>query len=329
MKLKTQISALRRSIMDQQAKDNIVIFQGQFSQEKQKTLIQFIAELLGFDFNHGRLDTSHHPYSNGMSFDLRITTCYDERNPLDALFSIVHELGHGLYEQGMPKEWVWQLVGQTQDKAVHESMALFLEYQLGHSAAFLEVVSAKLQELYGTQPCLHANNLIRIINKVNNNFTRLDADEVSYPLHTIMRYELEKALFAKDIEIADLPTLWNEKMQAYFGLSTEGNYKNGVMQDIHWSMGYFGYFPAYLLGQLIAAQFHQAFCKANPTFDKSLRNYDVAALRAWLNDHIYSVGSTLTRDELLLKVSGKPLDTDTWIEHIQHRYSIQIENCAS
>lgn len=318
--LKITIPNIRQAVMKEQVNETTLKLPDHFPVEKQKELIAWVVDLLGFDFSHGRVDTSHHPYCDGMPIDIRITTRYYEHNLMESLFGVIHETGHGLYEQGMPKEWVWQLVGQVQDKAVHESQALLFEYQLGHSYAFLQVISTKIRALFGNNPSLSPENLFKLINRICNGLIRLEADEISYVLHIILRYEIEKKLFAKEIEIKDLPAIWSEKVKTYFNLNVDGNYKDGVMQDIHWPLGYFGYFSSYLIGQLMAAQLYSVFLKGHPQFDESVKSGDLSLLRNWLKKNIYVHGSTLSINELLLKISGKPLDVTFFIQHIKKRY---------
>ena len=154
---------------------------------------------MNFDFNHGRLDASHHPVCDGIPVDIRITTSYSENNFLGSLFGIIHETGHGLYEQGRPKEWIFQPVGQTQNKALHESQSLLFEYEVCHSRAFLHYMEKEIRQSFGASEALSADNLYKLLTRVKNNLIRIEADEVSYPLHVILRYEIEKQLFQGDI----------------------------------------------------------------------------------------------------------------------------------
>ncbi len=318
--LKEQIPSLRKRIMERQSNDSILELVGSFPVEKQQELGLFLMRAVGFDFNHGRLDVSHHPFCDGVPLDIRITTRYDENDFLDSLFGVIHESGHALYEQGMPKEWVSQPVGQTQSKALHESQSLLFEYEVSHSRPFFEFLEEKIKQLFGENQSLTSENLYKLTSRVETNLIRVASDEVNYPLHVILRYEIEKQLFEKNIEIEDLPHIWNEQMLKYFNISTEGNFKDGVMQDMHWSWGYFGYFPSYTFGQLMAAQLYAAFLKENNDFENQLRVGDFAALHKWLQKNVYSYGSSISSEELLLKVTGESLNPNYFIKRVESRY---------
>lgn len=318
--LKEHIPKLRKRIMEKQSNDAIIELTGSFSTEKQKELGLCLMHLLGFDFNHGRLDVSHHPFCDGIPTDIRITTHYDENNFLSSLFGVIHEAGHALYEQGMPKEWVFQPVGQTQSKALHESQSLLFEYEVCHSRAFLDYLSDKINQLFGANQALSIENLYKLITRVNTNLIRINADEVSYPLHVVLRYEIEKQLFQGEITIEDLPSVWNQQMLKYFNVSTEGNDKDGVMQDMHWAWGYFGYFPSYTFGQLMASQLYSTFSKNNRDFENQLKLGNFTLLHNWLQQNVYSYASSISSDELLLKVSGERLNPNYFIKRVESRY---------
>lgn len=318
--LQERIPTLRKRIIEKQRNDSIIELAESYPVQKQTELGLFLMRAMHFDFNHGRLDVSHHPFCDGIPVDIRITTRYDENNFLGSLFGIIHETGHALYEQGMPKEWVFQPVGQTQSKALHESQSLLFEYEVCHSRAFLEFLEEKISQVFGSSRSLSTDNLYRLIARVKTNLIRVDADEVSYPLHVILRYEIEKKLFQGEIEIEDLPSIWNEQMLKYFDVSTEGNYKDGVMQDMHWSWGYFGYFPSYTFGQLMAAQLYSIFSKDNGDFSSQLKLGNFSLLHKWLQKNVYSYGSSISSDELLLKTTGETLNPDYFIKRVESRY---------
>jgi carboxypeptidase Taq len=318
--LKDHIPKLRKRIMEKQRNDSIIELTETFPVEKQTELGLFLMHAMNFDFNHGRLDVSHHPFCDGIPVDIRITTRYSEDNFLGSLFGIIHESGHALYEQGMPKEWVFQPVGQTQSKALHESQSLLFEYEVCHSKDFLEFLGKKISQLFGSSPALLENNLYKLITRVKTNLIRIEADEVSYPLHVILRYEIENKLFEGEIDIEDLPSIWNEQMLKYFDMSTEGNYKDGVMQDMHWAWGYFGYFPSYTFGQLMAAQLYSTFSKNNDDFGSQLKVGNFTLLHKWLEKNVYSYASSISNDELLLKVTGESINPDYFIKRVKNRY---------
>lgn len=318
--LKARIPILRKKIIEKQKSEFVIQPDHEFDIRKQSELGLLLIKAMNFDFNHGRLDTSHHPFCDGVPVDIRITTHYDKKDLLSSLFGIIHETGHALYEQGMPREWVFQPVGQPQSKAVHESQSLLFEYEVCHSSSFQKFLSAKIQEIFGSISAFSSDNLKKLITRVTTNLIRIQADEVSYPLHVILRHEIEKLLFDGQIGIQDLPNVWNDQMLKYFDISTKGNYKDGVMQDMHWSWGYFGYFPSYTFGRLMAAQLYAAFLKMNADFEVKLEQGVFTNLNAWLHQHVYSYGSTIKDDELLVKATGESLNPEYYLKGMEKRY---------
>lgn len=246
---------------------------------------------LGFDFHHGRLDVSHHPFCGGISSDVRITTRYKEDEFLSSIMAISHETGHALYEQGLPEKWAIQPVGHSLGMAVHESQSLFIEMQICRSLEYIQFLAPMAQKYFENAENITQENIYYHYTKVQPGLIRVDADEVSYPLHVILRYEIEQQLFSSEITIADLPEVWNSSMQKYLGLSTQGDDKNGVMQDVHWPSGTFGYFPAYTFGALIAAQLFAAVSKSIPDIKEQLKRGDLMPLLHWLRENIHQKGN--------------------------------------
>lgn len=318
--LKSVLPSLITRIQEKQRSFSPQKLQGPFPIEKQKALGLQVMRSLQFDFNHGRLDTSHHPFCNGIPEDVRITTRYCENDFISALLGVCHETGHALYEQGLPKKWSSQPVGMIHSMAMHESQSLLIEMQVCRSPAYFEFLLPLILQTFGKEEAFSADNLFRLITHVQPNFIRVDADEVTYPLHVILRYEIEKELFKGDLKIKDLPTRWDEGMQAYLGISTADNHKDGEMQDVHWPSGAFGYFPAYTLGRLIAAQFFEAFTLCHPEFNVAVKEGNFQSLLTWLREHIHSRASLLSTSELLTKVTGRNLETRPFLRHIQARY---------
>lgn len=318
--LKQTLPALAQKSMEKHSSDSILIPKGPFPIEKQKMLGLEVMKALRFDFNHGRLDVSHHPFCSGGPRDVRMTTRYSEQDLLPALFGICHETGHALYEQGLPLEWIDQPVGKVESMAMHESQSLLIEMQVCRSRAFLHFLLPLIQKIFPDQRAFTVDNLYKIITQVKPGLIRVDADEVSYPLHIILRYEIEKGLFKGEITIRDLPVYWDEYMKKYLNISTRENDKDGVMQDVHWPSGAFGYFPAYTLGRMIASQFFSAFAKSHPTCQEDIKRGNFLPLRNWLKDKIHSQASALSTDDLLLKVTGKKLYPGYFIQHVETVY---------
>lgn len=318
--LKDELPRLIPRIIEKQKTRQTKTITGTFPIEKQKQLGMEIMSRLGFDFNHGRLDVSHHPFCGGISSDVRITTRYNEHEFLSSLMAITHETGHALYEQGLSKEWSTQPVGHSLGMAVHESQSLFIEMQICRSLEYLHFLVPIAQKYFKDVENITEENIFYHFTKVQPGLIRVDADEVTYPLHVILRYEIEQKLFASEINIADLPEIWDSSMQKYLGLSTKGNDKNGVMQDVHWPSGIFGYFPAYTFGALIAAQLFSAVKKSIPGIKEQLKHGDFKPLLLWLRENIHQKGRLLTYPELLHLATGETLNPDYYFAHIKERY---------
>ena len=319
-KLKSELPSLIKKIIEKQQAEKIIALNGFYPAPKQRNLGLNLMKILGFDFNHGRLDVSHHPFCGGVPTDVRITTRYNEEELISSAMAICHETGHARYEQGLPKEWLTQPVGHALGMAIHESQSLLVEMQACRSQEFMGVLVKAVREEFGEHPGFTAENLHCHYTRVKPGYIRVDADEVTYPLHVILRYELEQKLFNDELTIADLPDAWNEAMTHYLGLSTEGNFKNGVMQDVHWPSGIFGYFPAYTLGALIAAQLFTAATKEDKTILPEISKANFKPLFSWLNKHIHSRGSSVGYQTLLKEATGDALQSDYFLHHIQKRY---------
>ena len=293
---------------------------GPFAIESQKQLGLSIMATLGFDFNHGRLDVSAHPFCGGVPEDVRITTRYNENDFLSALMGVIHETGHARYEQNLPQQWRGQPVALARSTAMHESQSLFMEMQLGRSHAFLQHIHPQVVALMGDQPALERNNFIRLTQRVQPGFIRVDADELSYPAHVILRYEIERALIEGEIEVEDIPALWDEKMQQSLGIDTRGNYRDGCMQDIHWTDGAFGYFPTYTLGAMYAAQLFQAVKRAIPQVDELIQQGELQPVFDWLQQNIWQHGSRFPTQQLLINATGEALNPHYFRQHLEQRY---------
>ena len=307
--------------LEKQSSEQLIKPEGVYASETQKALGLEVMKLLQFDFNHGRLDESVHPFCGGVPSDVRITTRYDESEFVQSLMGIVHETGHARYEQGLPTSLAGLPSGEARSMGIHESQSLFFEMQIGRSEEFI----AHLARLAGKHfsdhnPALFSQeNFHKLYTRVEKGFIRVDADELTYPAHVILRYEIERDLINGKIKHTDVPELWNEKMQAYLGLSTQDNFKNGCMQDIHWTDGAFGYFPSYTLGAMYAAQFMAAM-KTTVDVDGAIRSGDLTPIFSWLSDNIWSQGSLLTTDELVKAATGETLNAQHFKAHLESRY---------
>ena len=318
--LKSWLPDLLQRAVAKQQQSAIAAPVGPFAIEAQKQLGLSLMKTLGFDFNHGRLDVSAHPFCGGVPEDVRITTRYNENDFLSAMMGVIHETGHARYEQNLPQQWRGQPVALARSTAMHESQSLFMEMQLGRSKTFLQHIHPQVVALMGDQPALGLDNFIRQTQRVKPGFIRVDADELSYPAHVILRYEIERALIEGEIEVDDIPALWDEKMQQSLGIDTRGNYRDGCMQDIHWTDGAFGYFPTYTLGAMYAAQLFQAVKRAIPQVDELILNGELQQVFDWLQQNIWQHGSRFPTQQLLVNATGETLKPHYFRQHLEQRY---------
>ncbi|MBA4788298.1 MAG: carboxypeptidase M32 [Rhizobiales bacterium] len=295
--------------------------QGPFPTQAQRDLGLSMMKVLGFDFERGRLDVSAHPFCGGADNDVRITTHYDEADFARAFMGVMHETGHALYEQGRPQPFIHQPVGAARSMSVHESQSLLMEMQACRSREFLAFAAPRMKAIFGgSGPAWEPEAMFRAYTRVKPGFIRIEADEVTYPAHIILRYRLEKALIGGDLALADLPGAWNEGMQDLLGI-TPPNDRLGCLQDIHWPSGGWGYFPTYTLGAMTAAQVFDAARRADADVVPGIARGDFAPLVNWLRANIHGQGSLYETDELLTRATGRPLDASVFIAHLRKRYA--------
>nr|WP_294864159.1 carboxypeptidase M32 [uncultured Pseudogulbenkiania sp.] len=318
--VKGWLPGLIRQVRQRQEGEPVRTPAGPFAVERQRALGLDVMKLLGFDFDGGRLDVSVHPFCGGVAEDVRITTRYREDDFVQSLMGIVHETGHARYEQGLPRDWLSQPVGQARSMGIHESQSLSFEMQLGRSPAFLELIAPLVRRHLGEQEAFSSANLARLYTRVQPGFIRVDADELTYPAHIILRFEIERALIEGEIEAEDIPALWDEKMQAYLGVDTRGNFRDGCLQDIHWTDGSFGYFPSYTLGAMYAAQYFAALRRQQPDLDGQIAAGNLAPVFDWLARHIWSQGSRWETGELVERATGEALNPAYFRAHLERRY---------
>ena len=277
-------------------------------------------EAVGFDFGHGRLDVSFHPFCGGVPEDVRITTRYDEADFLSGLMAVLHETGHAMYERGLPAKWRLQPVGEAGGMALHESQSLLIEMQAARSPAFIAFMAPLAREAFEAEgPAWEVDNLIRHYHRVERGLIRVDADEVTYPLHVILRFRLERALIAGDLALDELPGAWNDGMESLLGVMPPDD-SQGCLQDIHWYDGAWGYFPTYTLGALAAAQFFDAARRDLPEIPEALARGDFAPLMTWLREKVHGAAARLSSDALLEEATGRPLDPEVFKAHLRARY---------
>jgi len=297
-----------------------VMPQGPFPVALQETLCRNLSQRAGLEADHSRLDRSTHPFCGGIPTDVRITTRYDESNFAKSLLGVMHETGHALYERGLPADFARQPIGYAAGMAAHESQSLIVEMQACRSDAYLGWLGQELHATFnGNAAPYQADNLGRLWRRIERGFIRVDADEMTYPAHVIMRFELEQALIAGDLQVADLPSAWNEALHALLGITPPDD-AHGVLQDIHWYDGLFGYFPSYTLGAMAAAQLMKAARHRVGGLDTALSQGDFGPLLGWLRQNIHSQGSLLGFNDLMREATGKPLDPADFEAHLNARY---------
>lgn len=298
-----------------------VVPQGPFDIGAQRMLCRRTLEMLGFDFDHGRLDESLHPFTGGTPEDVRLTTRYREDGFLPALLGLVHETGHARYQTNLPAAWRGQPLGEPCSASMHEAQALIFERQVGRTRSFASLLTPILSECFGGQPAFAPENMVRLLTRVRPGPIRTEADEVTYPAHVILRTRIEIALIEGGIEVGDIPALWDDGMQRLLGIDTRGDATAGPLQDVHWSQGMFGYFPAYLLGQIAAVQLFEAAPAAGEA-DSMQDPASITVLADWLRETVWSRGARLTSNELIREVTGAPLSGEVLRAHFQRKYAL-------
>ena len=277
-----------------------------------------MATQFGFDFERGRLDVTHHPFCTGLGpHDHRITTRYNENFFNSGFFSILHESGHGIYEQGLPTEQYGLPTGSAISLGIHESQSRLWENLVGRSRSFWDGAYAEAQSVFpAALGSASLDDFHFAINDVRPSLIRVEADEATYNLHILIRFELEQALVSGDLPVADLPGAWNDKYEAYLGIRP-GTDADGVLQDIHWSAGLVGYFATYSLGNLYASQFFEAAAAELGDLDEQFRRGQFQPLRDWLHEKIHVQGQRYSAAELVERVTGSPLSHDALLRHLR------------
>ena len=288
----------------------------------QEALARKLMAGMGLAPTQSRLDSTMHPFCGGLPGDVRIAGAFNAADPTSGMMALIHETGHGLYTNGLPAAWLRQPVGMAAGAAVHESQSLIMEMQAGRSQVFVDWMAGEMQTAFAGDAAAYApENLGRLWRRATPSLIRVDADELTYPAHVILRFRLEQALFAGSLDAAGLPTAWNDGMQQLLGV-TPPNDREGVLQDIHWYVGIFGYFPSYSLGAMAAAQLMAAARRAEPGLDAALGQGDFSPLLTWLKREIHARGNLLGFNELLRAATGKPLDPTDFTTHLTQRYLI-------
>jgi len=317
--LRTQLVPLVREIVESPIKADPSPLVG-LSVEGQRTFINEVTERIGFDYSRGRIDVSAHPFCSGDTADTRMTTRFIQSAPLEALFSSIHETGHGLYEQGQSVEHLGTGLGTAVGMAIHESQSRLWENQVARGRAFWRFFEPRFREIFGLgTDRIGSNQLFLAANEVKLRTIRTESDEVTYNLHIILRFELEKRLFDGGLEVSDLPDAWNALSVELMGL-TPKNDGEGVLQDVHWSGGAFGYFPSYCLGNMIAAQLWNTINAEMPDLEREFEKGDFSSLLTWLREKIHYQGQRYDTMALIRRVTGETITPAPFLSYLRERY---------
>ncbi|TAA72269.1 carboxypeptidase M32 [Planococcus salinarum] len=320
--LRNRIIPLVQRIAASTSKPDTDFLYRHFPKEAQRDFSNKILDQLGYDFEAGRLDETVHPFMIGINRqDVRITTKYDEKDFRTAVFGTIHECGHALYEQNIGEDLSGTFVEGGASMGIHESQSLFLENFVGRSDKFWEG-NYELLKVFSPEQFsqVKQEDFIRAINESKPSLIRIEADELTYALHIMIRYELEKGLFNGEFEVKDLPQLWNDKYEEYLGIRPS-NDAEGVLQDVHWAGASFGYFPSYALGYMYAAQFKNAMLNDLPNYDDLLATGNIGPIREWLTDNVHRHGSMKKPLEILEEATGEGLNADHLAKYLEEKYS--------
>ncbi|MFC6904853.1 carboxypeptidase M32 [Halalkalicoccus tibetensis] len=318
-RLREELVPLIDSVADSEAELATDAFSGEFDPETQEELARDALDTLGYDWDRGRLDTAPHPFSTGNQFDARVTTRFDETDLLGGLTSTIHEFGHATYTLGLPDEHYATPLGDSRDLTVHESQSRLWENHVGRSRAFWEQflprvekrfpqVDASVEEAYEAANQVYDDNLIRV-----------EADELTYHMHIVLRFEIERELIEGELSVEEVPEAWNDRIEEYLGVRPETD-SEGCLQDIHWSHGSFGYFPTYSLGSVLAAQLYASAEEEIDDLEGRIREGEFDPLRDWLVETVHRHGSRYTTPELIEEATGEAFTADYFLEYVTEKY---------
>lgn len=313
---------LLKKILNSPVKADRAFLAREYPADSQKQFGQELMKAIGFDMEGGRLDTSVHPFCSGQLGDVRITTRYNVNMPQQAIFGIIHESGHALYEQGMDPNHFGSPLAEALSYGLHESQSRMWENIIGRSRPFWTHFWPRMTAIFPQAlNGVTAEQFVLAVNHVQQSFVRVEADEMTYDLHIIVRFEIERDLFNGSLSVSDLPKAWNRKMEDYLGVTPPNDGKEGVLQDVHWSGGAFGYFPSYSLGNIAAAQLWYSIQRDVPNVQQKIETGNFSEILAWLRTNVHRHGRRFKRDELMKKATGKPLGTADYIRYLNEKFS--------
>ncbi|GHG94729.1 carboxypeptidase M32 [Pseudodonghicola xiamenensis] len=314
--MRPRLVALRSAILEKPAP---AALSGYYPAETQMRMTRELAEVFGYDMTRGRIDKAVHPFSSGSGNDVRITTRTDEDDPFNCVYSTIHETGHACYEQNVDLAYLLTPLGRGVSMGVHESQSRIFENQLGRSRAFTGWLFDRMGEAYGDIGVPDADAFYAAANRVHPGFIRTEADEVQYNLHIMLRFDLERALMANDLQVGDLEAAWNDRFLADFGTAVDKP-SNGVLQDVHWSVGLFGYFPTYALGNVYAGCLHAALRQALPDLDAQLAVGDTSGATGWLKDNLQRHGARYAPREVITRATGAAPTEAPLMEYLESKF---------
>jgi carboxypeptidase Taq len=318
--LSQRLPAMIRAALEAQRGAEVAPLQGKFTSARQRALVVEIMKALGFPFDRGRLDESEHPFTEGVAGDIRITTRFDPTDPFTGLLGALHETGHAMYDLGMPPAWRDQPVGRDRGMALEESQSLLLEMIVGRSRAFVTYLQPLLTRHFAVSgPEWEPAALLQRLTQVRHGLIRVDADEMSYPLHIQQRYEIETLLLAGELRVADLPAAWDAGMEQRFG-ARPATVSEGCLQDVHWALGLFGYFPSYVLGSAIAAQLWESVRAQVVDVEQQIARGQFDGLFGWLRDNVHGYGAKLPVKELIKQATGQALSANALLRYLENKY---------
>ncbi|MGV6804575.1 MAG: carboxypeptidase M32 [Ruegeria sp.] len=314
--MRPRLVALRAAVLDRPAP---AVLTGTFDEAAQMMLTQKLAVTFGYDLSRGRVDKAVHPFSSGSGDDVRITTRTSETDPFNCFYSTIHEVGHACYEQGIDPAYALTPLGEGVSMGVHESQSRIYENQLGRSRAFTGWLFQQMQETFGEFGISDADAFYAAVNRVHNGYIRTEADEVQYNLHVMLRFDLERALMSGDLQVRDLEAAWNDRFHADFGYAVDKP-SNGCLQDVHWSVGLFGYFPTYSLGNVYAGCLHQALRAAVPNLDAQLAQGDTSGATGWLREHVQQYGGLYAPRQVIERASGVEPGPEPLLAYLEEKF---------
>ncbi|SDE95003.1 carboxypeptidase Taq [Salipiger thiooxidans] len=314
--LRPRLVALRQAVLDRPQPASL---QGTFDEQAQMMLSQTVARTFGYEMARGRIDKAVHPFSSGSGDDVRITTRTNALDPFNCLYSTIHEVGHAAYEQSIRSSYRFTPLGQGVSMGVHESQSRIYENQLGRSRAFTSWLFTRMTELFGDLGLDGPDAFYAAVNRVQNGFIRTEADEVQYNLHVLLRFDLEQALIAGTLEVDDLEAAWNERFLSDFGFPVDKP-SDGVLQDVHWSAGLFGYFPTYSLGNVYAGCLHKALRAAVPDLDSQMVAGDLAAATAWLSENVQQYGGLYEPRDVITRACGEAPSEAPLLDYLEAKF---------